>query len=270
MILALQCVVFALAANRVSAADSDSASYTLRPNDTITLSVFDEPDLAANVRILKSGHASFPLIGSVKVGGLSVSSATNKITDLYKKDYLVSPKVTLTVNDYAAEYVSVTGAVNSPGQVPIPTSGLDLSTAIASAGGLAQNANTNKIQLVRASGGTTTFSKAHVDGSHGKTHLSPGDRIVVDSSAFIGKSVSVLGQVKKPGQVPFPVDGKLSLTSAIALAGGLDIYANQKKISVNRKGRIYMLDFKKLSAGGTDDFMLQPDDVVTAAQKWDF
>ncbi len=68
----LCCVLLsALAAGLVQAAPED-ASYVLRPNDLIKLDVYGEADLSGSVRILKSGQASFPLIGSVAVSGMSV------------------------------------------------------------------------------------------------------------------------------------------------------------------------------------------------------
>ena len=143
-------LVFTVTARGAAKEDS---SYILRPNDTISLSVYQELDLSVKVRILKTGEASFPLIGSVEVGGLSVAAAAAKIRDLYAKDYLVDPKLNLTVDEYATEFISVIGAVKIPGQIPMPVSGhLDLASAMATAGGLLENADANSIQLVRASG----------------------------------------------------------------------------------------------------------------------
>ena len=77
------------------------ANRVLRPNDLIRVEVADEPDLSLNVRILKSGEVSLPLLGSVKIAGLSVKAAAAKIRDLYAKDILNDPKVTLTIRAFA-------------------------------------------------------------------------------------------------------------------------------------------------------------------------
>lgn len=246
----------------------DDATYTLRPNDTIRLAVYEEPDLSVQVRILKTGQASFPLIGSVEIGGLSVVAAASKIRDLYAKDYLVDPKLTLTVDEYATEFISVIGAVKIPGQIPMPVSGhLDLASAMATAGGLSENADTNGIQLVRASGTTSNFSMGSISGTAGRIQLAAGDRIIVNQSAFVGKSLSVLGQVAKPGPVAFPLNGRLDLVNAIAMAGGLTELANPKKVSINRKGSVTVVDFKAISQRGDRPFLLQPDDVITVAER---
>lgn len=251
------------------AAGEEDTSYVLRPNDSIRLAVYEEPDLSVQVRILKTGEASFPLVGSVNVSGLSVSAAATKIRDLYARDYLVDPKVTLTVDEYATELISVIGAVKSPGQIPIPVSGqLDLASAMATAGGLADDANPGGIQLVRASGTASTFSMADIQGGTvGRIRLDSGDRIIVNRSPFVGKTLTVLGQVGKPGPIAFPASGRLDLVNAIALCGGLTELANPKKTTINRKGKIILLDFKAISQRGDQPFLLQPEDVITVAER---
>ncbi len=251
-----------------AAAQVGDSTYILRPNDVIRVNVYEEGDLSVQVRILKTGQASFPLIGSVDVGGSTVAAAAAKIRDLYAKDYLVDPKLTLTVDEYATEYISVIGAVKIPGQIPMPVSGnLDLASAMATAGGLTETADSNGISLVRASGTTATFSMESIQGSSGRVKLAPGDRVIVNQSAFVGKTVSVLGQVGKPGPVPFPLNGRLDLVNAIAMGGGLTELANAKKVSINRRGTVTIVDFREISQRGDRPFLLQPDDVVTVAER---
>ncbi len=243
-------------------------TYVLRPNDIIRLDVYEEPDLSGAVRILKTGHASFPLIGSLEISGLSVSAASAKIRELYAKDYLVDPKLTLTVQEYATEYISVIGAVRNAGQIPIPVAGqIDLAAAMA-LGGLAETADPNSILLVRASGATSTFSMSSItNGADGRVKLEAGDRIIVNQSAFVGKSLTILGQVGRQGPIAFPVNGRLDLVSAIAYAGGLTDLANPKKITLNRKGRIIILDYREISQRGDKPFLLQPDDIVNVPER---
>lgn len=249
-------------------AGAQDATYTLRPNDTIRLAVYEEADLSVQVRILKTGQASFPLIGSVEVGGLSVAAAADKIRGLYAKDYLVDPKLTLTVDEYATEFISVIGEVKNPGQIPMPVSGrLDLASAMATAGGITETADPNGIQLVRASGSTANYSMAAISGAAGRIQLASGDRIIVNQSGYVGKTVTVLGQVGKPGPLPFPINGRLDLVNAVALAGGLTELANPKKVTINRKGSVTIVDFKTISQRGDRPFLLQPDDVVTVAER---
>jgi polysaccharide export outer membrane protein len=245
----------------------DVDSYRLKPNDLVSLSVFEEPDLSTRTRILKTGEGVFPLIGTVKIGGVTVAGATRLIRDLYARDYLVDPKVTLTVDEYATEFVSVVGAVASPGQVPIPVSGnLDLSSALAAAGGLAPHADPNRINVVRASGATSTFSQSSIQ-SGGGIALAAGDRIVVYESSYMKKSVTILGQVRQPGQVDFPLDGRLDLLTAISRAGGFTELASRKKIAVNRGGKTIFFDMREGKEQVSKEFLLQPDDIITVAER---
>jgi len=251
-----------------AAAGDEDMGYVLRPNDTISLSVYGEPDLSVLVRILKTGESSFPLLGSVKVTGMSVAAAAAHLRELYAKDYLVDPKLNLTVADYAAEFIAVFGAVRTPGQIPMPVSGrLDLATAMSAVGGLADNADANAIQLIRAAGSTATFTMEAIQGSAGRTQLAAGDRIIVNHSAFVDKTVTVLGQVQKPGPVPFPLKGKFDLINAISLAGGTTNLANPRKVSINRKGTVKIVDFRDLSQRGDQPYLLQPDDIVTVPER---
>ncbi|WP_411826055.1 polysaccharide biosynthesis/export family protein [Luteolibacter sp. AS25] len=248
---------------------TQDSSYVLRPNDEISLDVYGEPDLSSEVKILKTGQASFPLIGSVKIGGLTVAKAAKQIADLYNSDYLVDPKLTLSVKDYATEYVSVIGAVMTPGQISLPISGnLDLAGALATAGGPSQTADSNGILLVRASGGTSSFSLGSIQGGAGKIVLKPGDRVVVNQSKYIGRKVTVLGQVNKPGPVSFPLSGRLDIVNAIALSGGMTEYANPKKISINRKGQILKINFLEVAQRGDRPYLIYPDDVITVSERF--
>lgn len=89
-------------------AETDKAdpTYVLKPNDVVILSVFEEVDLSTQTRILQTGEAAFPLIGPVRIGGLSVRAATAHLRELYSADYLVDPKITLTLAEYAQQHVS--------------------------------------------------------------------------------------------------------------------------------------------------------------------
>ncbi|MEI6604088.1 MAG: polysaccharide biosynthesis/export family protein [Verrucomicrobiota bacterium] len=264
----LRVLLFFVVPTAAFAAGDDDMGYVLRPNDTISLSVYGEPDLSVLVRILKTGESSFPLLGPVKVTGMTVAAAAAHLRELYAKDYLVDPKLNLTVADYAAEFVAVFGAVRTPGQIPMPVSGhLDLATAMSAVGGLAENADANAIQLIRAAGTTSTFTMEAIQGSAGRTQLVAGDRIIVNHSAFVDKTVTILGQVHKPGPVPFPLKGKFDLINAIALAGGTTDMANPKKVSINRKGTVKIVDFRDLSQRGDQPFLMQPDDIVTVPER---
>jgi polysaccharide export outer membrane protein len=244
-------------------------TYVLKPDDMLKLSVFEEGDLDTSTRILKTGEAVFPLIGAVDVVGLTLDAATSRIHDLYAAKYLVNPRVSLTVTEYGQQFISLLGAVKSPGTIPVPASGvIDLASALALAGGLADDADSESITMIRSSGATSVYSKSQVAKTGTSVQVRSGDRVVVGQSSYIGKSVTVLGKVVRPGPVPFPLDGALDLVGAISRAGGFHELANPKKVTVNRGGSVQVIDVREMSERGGDGFLLRPGDVVTIPERY--
>ncbi len=247
---------------------ADEKSYVFKAGDGVSLKVYNEPDLATETRILKSGEVSFPLIGKVILEGLSVTEGTAKIYELYNKDYLVKPKLTLTVSEYAPEYVDVLGAVQTAGRVKLPAMGkLDLASVFAMVGGFTEEADRNAITVMSAAGEVKRYSGTQAaEAALQRVILAAGDRVIVGKSAYIGRTFTVLGEVKKEGPLAFPLNGKLDLVTAIALAGGLTDLANQKKVTVRRGKETIPLDYQALSREGRV-FAIQPEDIVTVARR---
>jgi len=132
----------------------ESGSYRLRPEDTIELAVYREDDLATKTKLDKDGTVVLPLIGEVRLGGLTVKQARKLVSDLYEADYLVAPQVTLTYTARDADSsgtFSVLGSVASPGVFPLPK-GKDKITireAVAMAGGMTRYASDSKVKVRR-------------------------------------------------------------------------------------------------------------------------
>ena len=235
-----------------------STEYRLQKDDALRMTVYQEEELGTETQIGKSGFVSFPLIGSVKVLGLTVKEAEEAVRVLYEKDYLVSAKVNLAVLSYSKKWVVVGGEVRRPGTIEYPEEGsLDLRGAIAQAGGLMETANESSITLRRKSGATSTHSLA---GSGGIT-LKHGDMLTVNRTAMSQSSVTVSGQVNRPGIVAFPKRGGLSLVTAIAQAGGFSRIANRKNVTVRRNGRAHLIDYRVIAAG-KETFSLRAGDII--------
>ena len=94
-------------------------SYLLQPDDVIEVVVFREPDLATNAIVRKDGRFEMKLLGPVKVAGLSVDQATELIRAGLAKDYLVSPRVSLSIESYAKKKVNVLGEVRTAGPLQL-------------------------------------------------------------------------------------------------------------------------------------------------------
>jgi len=171
-------------------AAQDGDNYKLTPNDLLDFRVFEEPELDAVVRVNGDGQAIFPLIGAVKVGGVSIAEATEAIKARYRDGYLVNPQVSLTIRAYAKRLFTVLGEVQKPGSYEMQgTDEITLLQAIGMAGGYTKIANAGNITVKRRSGGGEEVIKLNAKrmarGDDKSSFLVlPGDVITVAESLF--------------------------------------------------------------------------------------
>ncbi|WP_310389603.1 polysaccharide biosynthesis/export family protein [Roseateles sp.] len=130
------------------AAPAASAEYRLGAGDVMRISVYQNPDLTLETRVSENNVVSFPLLGSIKVGGLSVTQAEQLITDGLKKgNFVKNPQVTIVVLQVKGNQASVLGQVNRPGRYPIETADMRLTDLIANAGGVVSGAGAETLIL---------------------------------------------------------------------------------------------------------------------------
>lgn len=170
------------------------SGYVLSANDQVAVEVFGEDDLRTNGRLNAEGNLSLPLLGSVRLSGLTLTQATARVTELYARDYLVNPKVNVMLIGYAKRRFTVLGQVNRPGSFEMPDGspgGIDLLEAVAMAGGYTRIAAPERITVRRQGANGDEILK--VDGKRlargtggGKSSFKvlPGDTITVGESIF--------------------------------------------------------------------------------------
>ena len=125
-------------------------NYILKPSDVISIEVYQEPDLEKSVRVEGDGSVALALIGKVKVAGMTVAEAQSLITDLYNRDYLVEPQVSILVVQFSPKLIHILGSVNSPGVVEIPPDrDLTLTEAIAAVRGVSRLGNPKSLTIKR-------------------------------------------------------------------------------------------------------------------------
>jgi protein involved in polysaccharide export with SLBB domain len=171
---------------------SAPAGYQLSANDGIGMEVFGEEDLKTTARLDAEGNVSLPLIGSVHLGGLTLAAATARVTEFYARDYLVNPKVKVTLLGYARRRFSVLGQVNHPGSFEMPETspgGIDLLEAIAMAGGYTRIAAPERVSVRRhlPNGGEQMMrvnAKRVERGQSANFRIVDGDSITVGESIF--------------------------------------------------------------------------------------
>jgi polysaccharide export outer membrane protein len=123
-------------------------TYRIGPYDLLKIEVFQVDELSSEERVNEEGFVVMPLIGNVKVGGLTPREAEQDIANRLGESYLQNPQVNIFVAEYASQKVTVTGNVKKPGVFPLAGE-TTLMQAIAMAGGLDEVANKDEILVFR-------------------------------------------------------------------------------------------------------------------------
>jgi len=256
-------------------------SYILGPEDLITVRVFaadDIPDKPAQVD--NNGSVTLPMIGSVHAAGLTVEQFQANLVTAYKK-YFKDPQVTVQVNEFHSQPVSVAGNVTLPGVVQLKGN-RNLMEVIGQAGGLRADAGDTVLITRNLSEGpipvqgaftdpTGKYSIAHINirsvmsGKYpeGNILIKPHDVITVNRA----RMVYVLGNVTRPGGYVMSENETMSITQAVALAGGWDKTASLSSARILRadggaQREQIPLNVKKIMENKSPDLELRPDDIV--------
>lgn len=135
----------------ISARASEPVAYKLGVGDKVRVTVYNEKDLSGDFDINDQGEIALPLIGQVKVQGLTIAQAEALFTERYGKDYLVNPRITVEVLNYRPFFIL--GEVKNPGSYPY-MNGMTVVNAVALAGGYTPRANKDQIRIKRANAPT--------------------------------------------------------------------------------------------------------------------
>lgn len=166
-----------------------SNDYILQSGDLIDISVFNETDMNRTQRISGNGYITMPLIGTVKVAGLSVTDAEIEISYKFKK-YIKQPHISIFIKEYCNTTVYVLGQVKNPSAIKIPPGrNLTILEAITSVGGFTNIAST-KVRVLRMEDGKQKNIEVDISQitKQGKKDLDiilkPSDIIFVPQSMF--------------------------------------------------------------------------------------
>jgi len=269
------------------ASRADYRDYKVGPEDLLLVEVYGQDELKRELRVNGQGQITMPLVGVVKVGGLTTKEIEKRLMELYGSQYLRNPQVTVEVKEFHHQRVAVTGAVAEPGFYEIigPRSLLEV---LAIAGGIINEPNRiqagDVIHVIRHQ----NAAEVAETGSTGSTHsfsprtqtlvinlrrLVSGEAPDLNVTVHAGDVVHVpfagnayvLGGVKKPGNVA--VRQNLTLTQAVAMAGGVDPLVGTYKITVMRfdeQGRPVSIEtnLKNIAARTDPDLRVEDNDVI--------
>lgn len=129
-----------------------AAPYRITRGDRISISILGEPELkVAGTRVEPVGTVNLVLIKEVNLSGLTIAEAEAKVAKAYQDGkYLRSPRVNITVEEYAPRTVIVSGKVNIQGRQEIPpNSEFTIKDLIFKAGGFTDTARSSAVKVTR-------------------------------------------------------------------------------------------------------------------------
>lgn len=209
--------------------------YLLAAGDAIRVQVFQNPDLTLDTRITESGVISYPLIGAVRLGGLSVSAAELKIADALRLGgFLVKPQVTIQLTQLRGSQVSVLGQVGRPGRFVLETANTRLSDMLATAGGTTPNGE--DVVIITGTRAGKPFRKT-VDLPAMFQTASPVDDIVLQGGdvIFVARAPMfyIYGETNRPGA--FRIERGMTIMQALATGGGPTVRGSQDRLVLHRR-----------------------------------
>jgi polysaccharide export outer membrane protein len=220
------------------------ADYVIGPQDVLLIQVFDQPDLGGKYTVEADGTFSFPLIGRIKAGSLTLRGFERELKERLADGYFRNPQVTVAVEQYRSQRVYVMGEVRQPGPVPL-TGGMTLIEALARAGSMLPTSS-GEVSIVRAAQGGAANGPT-VPGSEAATEvfrasigdlqsgsLSQNIELRDGDTIFAAKAelVYVFGEVRNPGG--YAVQKTTTVLQALSLAGGVTEHGAINRIQVMR------------------------------------
>jgi protein involved in polysaccharide export with SLBB domain len=257
-------------------ADDRPPALVLLPGDRVNLELSSASvTRMTDVLIEASGSVHLALAGDVEIAGLGLTAAEAKLTKaLQRYDSLMH--VTVTIAQLDGHKVTVAGAVQSPGVVPLQAAAR-LADVIMSAGGTITNlvngqmvdgADLGNASLIRD--GVTLpidFQRALGGDPLHNVYMRAGDQIYIPSGR--GLTVSIMGQTG--GSVVQWAPG-FRLSQALAMSGGIGVGGDKDDVRIVRgtldAPRVYQASVRDLIDGNGHDVELYPGDLVFVTDHW--
>jgi polysaccharide export outer membrane protein len=254
------------------APSAQQESLLIGPGDVLHVQVVDAPEMEQHVRVTDNGMIPLVGAGDVKVGGMTVSSAETAVHDhLIQTHYMNHPQVTVTVEEYATETVSVVGEVARPGAFPITTPRTVLDV-LSFAGGITNVADRNI--LIQRHGSKDDAAPYFVSNDpkqavSTQVMVNPGDTVIVPKAGI----VYILGDVNRPGGFAMSNNqDHMTLLQALSLAGGVTRAAKQGHARLIRvaegKSHEEQLNLGEIQKGKLPNPTLYPGDILYVPFSW--
>ncbi len=261
----------AAAAKLATLPTTGTESLLIGPGDLIQISVLDTPELEQQVRVTDAGKIPLAYLGEVPVSGMTPAAAAAEVQSmLISKNVMRHPQVSVRVQEYASQDVSVLGQVRTPGSYPLTTS-QPILKVLSLAGGVTDLAD-RRVTLRRHGTGEEIGYLLSNDPEKMLSDpvvVRPGDTVIVPKAPI----VYILGDVARPGGFAMSAnDPHLTMLQAIARAGSVNKTAVSSKVRLIRntdhgqtESRIRLDDMEK---GKVPDIDLQANDIIYVPFSW--
>ena len=211
--------------------------YRIGAGDTLHITVYQSPDLSLDARVNEAGVISYPLLGRVVLGGLTVNAAEAHLAQALKKGEIVKdPQVIIVVTNVRANQVNVLGQVGRPGRLPLDLAGMRLTEVLALAGGVINGVGSDTIVLIGQRNGHSYRYEADLPkifaagGSNDDIVVMPGDTIWVDRAP----QIYLYGEIQHAGIQR--LERGMTVMQAVAAAGGATPRGTLKGLKITRRG----------------------------------
>ncbi|HEU4459287.1 MAG TPA: polysaccharide export protein EpsE [Methylibium sp.] len=218
------------------AATAAPPEYKLAAGDSVRITVFQNPDLSIETRIAESGSISFPLLGAVKLAGLTTAQGEKLIADGLKSgNFVKAPQVSIVVATVRGNQVSVLGQVLRPGRYPIETAEMRLTDLLALAGGISPT-GADVVTVVGKRNNKPFRFEVDLPTVFGPDRTTNDVLLQNEDVVWVDRAPMffVYGEVQRPGALR--LERGLTLMRALATAGGLTQRGTEKGIRVHRRG----------------------------------
>ena len=250
--------------------------YTIGGKDVLKIVVFEEAELSSEgIRVSNDGFITFPLIGRVRVEGLTAYQVERRLSRLLKKDYLVNPQVSVHLKEYASKVVNVLGAVKNSGTIPLkgPSNLLEV---LGLAGGVNTDEAGQTLTILRRVPGKLGVKNItiNLDRLLKEGDLSQNIALQNKDTIFIPQAdqIFVFGEVSKPGPYKLRAN-EVSVVEAITMAGGPTRLAATNRTRIVRvqggKERVIQVNVESIIKGDKNqDVLLRPGDIIVIPQTY--
>lgn len=239
----------------IQAPAAQPTDYVIGPHDILMVTSFDQDSLTGKYPVDADGTFTFPLIGRVKAGGLTLRTLEGELKRLLKDGFFNNPQLSVGVEMYRSQKIHVVGEIRNPGTYPL-TGDMNLIEAIARAGSTLPSASGEALIVRNAVGVRTIDLKELQSGALSQNvALKDGDTIFVPRA----ESVYVFGQVKSPGA--YSIQRNTTVLQALSLAGGITDRGATGRIKIVRveNGRTVELKVKLTDVIRPGDTIMVPE-----------